>query len=92
MTRALHDAVERLLSEPLWHVSLGSKELFHSNLLGWMCERFPAAARDVLEPWLTVDPATVTTRIRREYKHLDLVIEYAGYAPLVIENKVFALT
>src|SRR5664279_4046448 len=87
----LQAAIDALVAEPLWHVSLGSKELFHSNLLGWMCERFPAKALDVFRPWLVPAPTTTATRVRREYKHLDLVIEWAGYAPLVIENKVFSL-
>jgi len=87
---ALEALCGALIAEPLWHVSLGSKELFHSNLLGWMSERFPEQARAVFKPFLTPD-STARTRVRREYKHLDLVIEFAGYAPLVIENKVFAL-
>ena len=87
----LERIVGQLIDEPLLHVSLGSKELFHCNLLGWMCERFPQRARRVLAPWLRPDRHAVTDRVRREYRHLDLVIEFAGYAPLVIENKMFAL-
>jgi hypothetical protein len=90
-TAALEAVCAALVAEPMWHVSLGSKELFHSNLLGWMCERFPRAAMAVFEPWLVRDAAATSTRVRREYKHLDLIVEFAGFAPLVIENKVFAL-
>jgi hypothetical protein len=42
----------QLSDEPLWHVSLGSTELFHSNVLDWMCEQFPDEARQVLSCWL----------------------------------------
>ncbi len=56
-----------------------------------MCERFQERARIVLTPCLGADPTCVIDRVRREDKSLDLVIECAGYAPLVIENKMFSL-
>jgi hypothetical protein len=80
----------QLNDEPLWHVSLGSKELFHSNLIGWMCERFPDEARQVLSCWLQPAEQAVAS-VQREYKHLDLVVRFPGFAPLVVENKMFAL-
>ena len=80
-----------LAGEPLLHVSLGSKELFHSNLLGWVCERFPGAARTVLGDWLVPADGVVTDRVRREFQRLDLVVEFTGYQPIVIENKTFSL-
>jgi hypothetical protein len=81
----------QLLDEPLLPASLGAKELFHSNVLAWMCRRFPDDARQVFAPWLTPDPAATKSRVRREYRHMDLVIEFAGHQPLVIENKLTAL-
>jgi hypothetical protein len=80
-----------LAREPLLHASLGSKELFHSNILGWLVETFPDAARHVFQPMLTADPGQHVHRARRELKSLDLVIELPGFRPLVIENKVFSL-
>jgi len=80
----------QLNDEPLLHVSLGSKELFHSNLIGWMCERFPDESLRVLLHWLR--PAEqVIASVQREYKHLDLVVRFPGFAPVVVENKMFAL-
>jgi len=88
---ALEGVVEGLVAEPLFHLSLGSRELFHSNLLLWLCQQFPEAGsyvfRDLLEP----DPAQRTFAVRREVRQLDLVIELPGFRPLVIENKVFSL-
>lgn len=80
-----------LTEEPLWHASLGSKELFHSNLLAWMVDRFPVLTRQVFEPWFAPADRFTSDRVRREYTHLDLVIELAGHEALIIENKTFAL-
>ena len=78
--------------EPMLHLSLHSKELFHSNILGWLFEKFPDEAVVVLEGLVQrraewVQPVAV----RREYRYLDLVVELPGFAPTVIENKVFSL-
>ncbi len=82
--------VGALKDEPLWHASMGSKELFHSNLLAWAVERFPEDMTKVLEPWL--EPGNTTkVAVYRERRHLDLVIELPGHQPLVIENKAFSL-
>lgn len=80
-----------LVAEPLLHASLGSKELFHSNLLARMVEVNPQAAMRILEPWLTPAENIEPTRVWREYKHLDLLIHFNGHAPLLIENKTFSL-
>lgn len=89
-----YDAVtavcEWLEDEPLWHASLGSKELFHSNLLGWAIERWPELGRRVLEPWLRPGSGTVD-QVLFEHRHLDLVIDLAGCETIVVENKTFAL-
>ena len=87
LTRLCH----QLRQEPLLHLSLGSKELFHSNLLGWMCQQFPAESTSVLAPWLREDSSCATLKIQHEHKHLDLVVRLPGYAPLVMENKMFSL-
>jgi hypothetical protein len=80
-----------LKQEPLLHVSLGSKELFHSNLLAWMVRCFPERARLVFEPWLRPADWFSEDRARREFKHLDLVVELVDHQAIVIENKMFAL-
>lgn len=82
--------LSRLDSEPLFHASRGSKELFHLDLLAWMVRTYSDRLRRVFEPYL-VPGASAEVRVRREYRHLDLVVEFPGCAPLVIENKAFAL-
>jgi hypothetical protein len=80
-------------AEPMWTLSMGSKELFHSNLLGWICERLsPKDAAYVLGlPPMQSGAASGTVVIRREYKNFDLTVELPGYPAAVIENKVFSL-
>jgi hypothetical protein len=80
-----------LQDEPLFHMSLGSKELFHSNLIGWLAERFPEQMARVFAPWLEASPACSPHRVRREFLNLDLVLEFPGRKPLVIENKMFSV-
>jgi hypothetical protein len=80
-----------LVSEPLYHASRGSKELFHSDLLAWMARTFPDVAARVFAPWLVPSADRREHRVRREFHRLDLLIELPGFRPLVIENKTFAL-
>jgi hypothetical protein len=87
----VREQVERLQENPVLVLSLHSKELFHSNLLGWLVERFPSAGASVLRPWLVPDLSRDVLRVRREKYHLDLIVELPGYKHLVIENKVFSL-
>ena len=63
---------QHLRQKPLLHLSLGSKELSHSNLLAWMCQQFPAESVRVLAPWLREAPSCEDSEVQREHKHLDL--------------------
>ncbi|MEQ3553905.1 hypothetical protein WIS52_25810 [Pseudonocardia nematodicida] len=81
----------RLDAEPLYHASRGSKELFHSDILAWFVRTMPQCAVEVFGPWLVESDGRSEVRVRREHLNLDLVIELPGFAPLVIENKAFAL-
>lgn len=80
---------EAMDSESIFHMSLHSKELFHSNMLAWFCEKYPSAAQEVFGRWVEERESTIH-RIQREHKYIDLIIELPGLAPLVVENKVFA--
>jgi hypothetical protein len=91
MTNGLTQLSIELDMEPLFHASLGSKELFHSNLLAWMAKRYPELARQVWQPWLRRASTPTVHRVRREFGHMDLVIELDGYEPLVVENKTFSM-
>lgn len=80
---------DHLRREPVFQMSLHSKELFHSNMLAWFCETYPDAARQAFGGWV---PRAETTahQIQREHKNLDLVIQIPGLERIVIENKVFS--
>lgn len=79
----------KLEVNPVFQMSLNSKELFHSNVLAWFCKTFPKEAQEVFGQWV---PSSTSTRhqILREKNNLDLLIEIPNLAPIVIENKVFA--
>lgn len=78
-------------------LSLGSKELFHSNLLGWFAEHDRAVGDALLDLWGAPGPTPVRLRALRERQHLDLVLhetvdgDALGPARVVVENKMFAL-
>lgn len=77
---------------PLFQLSLGSKELFHSNFLGWLFLEYPKACGSALSRYLTnCDGDTTIVKVLREYRNRDLTIYFANGQELVIENKVKSL-
>jgi hypothetical protein len=80
-----------LEEEPLFHMSLGSKELFHSNFLAWFADYFPAHAAAVFRPWAVPMVEAQADRSEREVDHLDLILHLPGLAPIAVENKVFSV-
>ncbi len=78
-------------AEPLFHMSLGSKELFHSNFIAWFARKYADEACAVLGPWAGAASSGDQHRVGREEGDLDLVIELPGHNPLVVENKVFSM-
>ena len=89
MSKKMQTICDKLAREPVFQMSLNSKELFHSNILAWFCSSFPDEARQVFSEWVPSRNST-THQVMREKNNLDLVIEIPGLAPMVIENKVFA--
>ncbi|MEQ8717718.1 MAG: hypothetical protein RIE08_08915 [Acidimicrobiales bacterium] len=87
------DRLERLCAklheEPFLHLSLHSKELFHSNFLGWLCEAYPGEMAAELERWVPCRDGN-DTKVLREKDQLDLAVQLPGLAPFIVENKVFA--
>ena len=71
-------------------MSLGSKELFHSNFIAWFADTFPTLAADAFAGW--GQPAqSQAMPTDREVAHLDLVLYLPGLAPIAIENKVLSV-
>ncbi|TFB54416.1 PD-(D/E)XK nuclease family protein [Cryobacterium tagatosivorans] len=79
-----------LNAEPLARIMFGQRELFHTNLLAWFFEALPDIADRVFQP-LALPGDGEGRSVDRERQNLDLVFNWPGFAPLVIENKVFSL-
>lgn len=90
----LTELVDALELDPVFAMSLGSKELFHTNLLAWFLGRSPALRDRIADAWELADgPSTSDGRLwlQREWHHLDLVMHIPGRQVLAVENKVFSL-
>jgi PD-(D/E)XK nuclease superfamily protein len=85
--------VARLHAEPLTHLMLGHRELFHSNLLAWFFRAMPEASDRVFARYTAVRNSDRSTlrAVHREEHHMDLRLEWPDRERLVIENKVFSL-
>jgi hypothetical protein len=76
----------QLKANPIFALSLSSRELFHSNFLGWMFETYPQMIAAVYD-----GPVSNIHNVFREKKNLDLVIEFGPQETpevIVIEIKV----
>ena len=90
----------KLESSPMFYLSSGSKELFHSNFLYWIGIKH----RDLFEAIMTElcdirDNWPTNWEVKREYKNFDLSVVYKDgsknkpkeYFFIVLENKVKSL-
>ncbi|MBC2834064.1 hypothetical protein [Paragemmobacter straminiformis] len=82
--------IQKALDEnPIFHMSLSSRELFHSNFLAWLFWKYPASLNAVLPLSFSVSNISA---VHRERKNLDLLIEAIADSGLkhniVLENKV----
>lgn len=94
------NALDALNANPMFHMSLASKELFHSNFLYWLwkldAKKFLTLLDKLSEDKSSEckdyfgkkDPKTI--EVKREYQHFDLCVLEKGTNKvlLVIENKV----
>lgn len=86
----LDAVVVELHANPVFHMGLASKELFHSNFLGWLLQTSRENAELVLGQWLEADSNQVHPfSVEQEQQHFDLVARIPGFAPIVFENKLF---
>lgn len=96
----IQNALDALNANPMFHMSLASKELFHSNFLYWLwkldAKKFLTLLDKLSEDKSSEckdyfgkkDPKTI--EVKREYQHFDLCVLEKGTNKvlLVIENKV----
>lgn len=90
--QTLESAVSALRANPLFRMSLGGKELFHSNLWEWLFDdRFEMPN---FRAFFGI-PVGSSVRVLREKSNLDLLISWTGVdrktGCLVLENKVKSL-
>jgi hypothetical protein len=86
--------LDALQQSPLYHLSLGSKELFHSNFLAWAFCEFGDSAFDAIQNHFGLQLGRVADprkNVSREHLNLDLAVEFDNGLLLVIENKVKSL-
>ena len=87
----LSQIVEELDEEPLAHIMLGQRELFHSNFLAWYFKKFPTQSDSVFGNLIEKPPSENNKRaVYREKKNIDLWFEWENRQTLIIENKVFS--
>ena len=85
------EMIEKLNKSTLFRLSLGSKELFHSNFLAWLAENSLAFNQAIFEFLDPRECCIKPTTINREKEHIDLWLEYkieAKTINVIIENKV----
>lgn len=85
-------AIGTLKDSPMFHLSLSSKELFHSNFLYWIWKIDPTAFQTIMR---NLGAKNVTSwpakwEVLREYESFDLCVVEQGTKKvlLVLENKV----
>jgi hypothetical protein len=69
----LEDICVAPVAQPLWAMSLGDKELFHSNIIAWFIERHPQAAVHAFGDWTNRDASNTKLAVYRERRHLVMV-------------------
>ncbi len=84
--------VEYLKGSPVFAMSLGAKELFHSNFLAWFWNNYSGHAMAAFSGWMGGIPKQAAFKAaEREKNNFDLTISFSGDHKLVIENKVKAV-
>ncbi len=85
-------SIEALRGNPVFCLSLGSKELFHSNFWGYLLTDF-GAPLPAVRAFFGI-PDGVSVSVQREKNNFDLLISWNvgdKYSCLVVENKVKSL-
>lgn len=100
----MNDKIEYLKNSPIYAMSLGSKELFHSNFWAWLMRKNPYMINVFFERKITSvkkdnkgdfiindnPPVNPEKLIQREYKNRDITINLSD-GVYIIENKIKTL-
>ena len=87
------EALKKLKTSTLFNLSLGSKELFHSNFLGWLAENYSLEVGSIFSKFINENkPNNLKIKAPlREKENIDLTFTYEDNQVLIIENKVKSL-
>lgn len=81
--------INKLQNNHMFHLSLASKELFHSNFIAWLIEENPEYMDEVLQKYLTkIKINNGKGFVEREKMNFDLLIHTEDNCEILIENKV----
>lgn len=78
--------INRLKKSPIFAMSLGSKELFHSNFWAFLIEQ--EETREFIKVFFKNFPISNFKEVKREDKHRDITICDKDGKEFVIENKI----
>lgn len=87
-----NNAIEFLKNSMLYQMSLGSKELFHSNVWWWLINNDKNFIKVFIPNFNLLEYTTI--KVERETKHRDLIIKLSKNRDnehIVIENKIKSL-
>lgn len=89
------DTLNELEKNMLFQVSLGSKELFHSNFLAWLFELDPIFSQRIFERLFGIKENFDHIKVTREKNNIDLFISLWKNGKIIkriaIENKIKSL-
>ena len=86
MNQKFNESIEYLKTSPVFSMSLGSKELFHSNFWAWIIEQ--EYGKSFIRVFFPSFDLNNFSYIKREDNHRDLVIHDKDGHEFVIENKI----
>ena len=86
MSKEFDESISYLKSSPVFAMSLGSKELFHSNFWAWIIEQ--EYGKDFIKVFFPDFELELFDKCKREDKNRDLVIYDTNGKQFVIENKI----
>ncbi len=92
--RSVKDLVRALRESPFFNVSLGSKELFHSNLLAWlgnMSDTKSGLSQVFRQVFDLSHIAGSIEGVEREKRNIDLTLKFDSGQEILVEVKVKSL-
>jgi len=79
--------LEELKQSPIFNMSLSSKELFHSNFIGWLLNTYSKELSKFFNDKLSTQKDNIVKNVKREKLNIDISFEL-GDSLVLIENKV----